>query len=355
MGEHGMDPTERWLNQVQGDSVENAAADWLLRLQGPAVSQKEKAAFLDWIDGDPLHVAAFFGLFWTSYRAWSTSNANLVIVQKLIQQRSPATEKRALQVRASSRWRYAIAASVALLVAMSVGVVHFGLNGWQSTPAQTALYETPVGKNRTVVLGDNSRLTLGGRTRVEVTLSRKERTVALHEGEAYFEVAKEPRRNFVVHVGAVDVTAVGTAFNINRSKLRSIVTVTEGRVLITPKGELPSDARTSSLYLNAGEQITATEDHVSSVASVRDLPAVISWPAGRLSFRQRALRDAIGDVNRYAPKPLVLAPEVGDLTVTGTLMIDNIGSWVKSLERAFKLKATEESDRISLAPDQAAK
>lgn len=352
VGEQDMGATERWLNQVEADSVQNLAADWLVRLQSSTVSQGETDAFLDWMNHDPRHVAAFLEIFWVSYRTWSTPNPQLSQVQKLVQRYTSADEP-SQPVRASSSYRaYAIAASAVLFLSICAGLMQIGLNGWRWGGAQAERYETPVGQNRTVVLEDSSRLTLGGRTRVEVTLSKNARTVALHDGEAYFEVAKESWRSFVVHAGAVDVTAVGTAFNINRSGARSIVTVTEGRVLITPKGQGLRNTRVASVYLNAGEQITAAEDHVGDVVSVRDLPAVISWPMGRLSFRQRSLRDAIGDVNRYSPKPLVLAPEVGDIKVTGTLMISNIGSWVRSVERAFDLKATEESDRISITQNQ---
>jgi transmembrane sensor len=112
-------------------------------------------------------------------------------------------------------------------------------------------------------------------------------------------------------------------------------------------------SKARKVRLNAGEQTTATSSGVGTPIVVPDLPAVLSWPTGRLSFRGRLLREAVNDVNRYTTKPIVLAPDVGDIVVTGTLMINNVGSWVKSLERAFDLKATEEKDRIVLAASTA--
>jgi transmembrane sensor len=354
-GERAMDNTEHWLNGVHADPVQHEAVDWLLRLQSAAAPQGEEAAFLAWMDQDARHVSVFGELFWTSYRAWAMSSSNLANLRNLIEQRFPVAEQAAKTLHPRSRHRiYAVAASVGLFVSFCAAVVHFGMDSEQIVPfsvAKTAVYDTPIGENRTIVLEDASRLTLGGRTRVEVALSKKERTVTLLEGEAYFEVAREQARSFKVHAGTVDVTAVGTAFNINRSNDSSVVTVAEGRVLVTPKTQRSGQTEMHGVYLNAGEQTTATQDSVGGVISVRDWPAVISWPTGRLSFRQRPLRDAIGDVNRYAQKPLVLAPEVGDIAVTGTLMINNIGSWVKSLERAFDLTAVEEPDRIVIRPN----
>jgi ferric-dicitrate binding protein FerR (iron transport regulator) len=54
-------------------------------------------------------------------------------------------------------------------------------------------------------------------------------------------------------------------------------------------------------------------------------------------------------VNRYARKPIVLETEsMGRLITTGTVERENIGGWVKSLEQAFDLQATEEGGQIIL-------
>jgi ferric-dicitrate binding protein FerR (iron transport regulator) len=64
-------------------------------------------------------------------------------------------------------------------------------------------------------------------------------------------------------------------------------------------------------------------------------------------FQQQRLRTE--DVNRYARKPIVLETEsMGTLVITGTVERENIGGWVKSLEHAFELQATEEADQIVL-------
>ncbi len=57
------------------------------------------------------------------------------------------------------------------------------------------------------------------------------------------------------------------------------------------------------------------------------------------------------DVNRYAPKPIVLeGEELGGLLITGTVERNNIGGRVSSLERAFDVQAVEEPDRIVIRP-----
>lgn len=73
------------------------------------------------------------------------------------------------------------------------------------------------------------------------------------------------------------------------------------------------------------------------------------WQIGHLAFHLQPLRYVLEDVNRYARKPIVLASDhAGSLVITGTVERENIPGWIKSLERAFDLQATEEADQITL-------
>jgi transmembrane sensor len=77
--------------------------------------------------------------------------------------------------------------------------------------------------------------------------------------------------------------------------------------------------------------------------------SVAGWQTGRLAFRLQPLRYVLEDVNRYAAKPIVLdRVDEGALVITGTVERENIAGWVRSLERAFNLEATEETDQIVL-------
>lgn len=347
-----LDGAERWSSGVHADPVQREATEWLLRLQSVSATESDKAAFLAWMDQDVRHVSTFVEIFWMSYRTWTMPEDYRAKVRKLIEDRYTATEQVAKRPHGSSRRRvYAVAASVALCISAALlQFVLFKPRAVISIAVSTSEFGTSVGENRTIVLEDDSRLALGGHSRVEVALSSEKRTVTIHEGEAYFQVAKDRVRAFTVHAGTADVIAVGTAFNINRSTDSSTVTVIEGTVLVTPTAQRSRGAPMRGVRLNAGEQVIVTNLSVGSPLQVRDLASITSWQTGRLSFRQRPLHEAIGDVNRYAKKPLVLAPEVSEVAVTGTLTINNIGGWIKSLERAFELRATEQADRIIIRP-----
>ena len=96
-------------------------------------------------------------------------------------------------------------------------------------------------------------------------------------------------------------------------------------------------------------QTTAGSAGIEEPTKMED-PAT-GWQTGHLAFRLQPLRYVLEDVNRYAQKPIVLgSDDVGTLVITGTVERENIAGWVKSLERAFNLQASEDADQIILRP-----
>ncbi len=205
-----------------------------------------------------------------------------------------------------------------------------------------------------MTLADGSIVSLGGDTRIEVALSKNVRAIELTRGEALFKVAKDSARPFKVRAGDATIIAVGTEFNVERDSDRAVVSVTEGRVVVDPvTGLLPVSLlqefkpKLRSVRVSAGQQTTAGSAGIEEPTKMED-PAT-GWQIGHLAFRLQPLRYVLEDVNRYARKPIVLETEsMGTLVITGTVERENIGGWVKSLEHAFDLQATEEADQIVL-------
>jgi len=224
---------------------------------------------------------------------------------------------------------------------------------WKTQPA-TNTFSTAIGENRTVALSDGSTIALAADTHITVALSEKERNIELTKGEALFTVAKDAARPFKVHAGDATIVAVGTAFNVERDSDRAVVSVTEGRVVVEPVSYfLPVSVlqefkpKLRSVHLVAGQQTTAGSAGIEEPTKMES-PAT-DWQTGHLAFHLQPLRYVLEDVNRYASKPIVSATEdVGALVITGTVERENISGWVKSLERAFDLQATEEADQITL-------
>ena len=211
------------------------------------------------------------------------------------------------------------------------------------------IYRTAAGMLEEVPLADGSRATLSGGSVVGVALSRRERDIDLSRGEAFFAVAKDADRPFVVHVGMREVVAVGTRFAVRRDAAGLRVVVTEGLVRLESAGTNAPD-RFSTTFLPAGS--VAVID--ANGASVRfgtpdEAERMLSWRSGVLAFRDTPLAAAAAEFNRYGAKRIVMGDaQVATLRVGGNFNWANAYGFVRLLEAGFPVMAERLRDRIVL-------
>jgi transmembrane sensor len=207
---------------------------------------------------------------------------------------------------------------------------------------------TPVGGFERVPLADGSRVELNTDTAIEVAYSRNRRRVDLERGEAFFQVAKDARRPFVVDAGTYQVTAVGTAFSVRRDELGTEIVVTEGTVRVDRSDGLRPGR---PLLVHAGAAAALGRDGpVVSQVSLAQVEGDLGWRQGVLVFADRPLREVAAEFNRYNRRQLVVVdPEVGNVLIAGRFRPTNLDGLVRLLEPGFGVEAVPQgSDRILL-------
>jgi len=333
---------------IERDPTHLAAADWLVRLQSTDVSIEDTLAWQAWLNENPTNAQAFARIEEISQVLRDVPAPSAVSARQFARDRYDASVpiKDWDQPDVRRPW-------TAIAVAATFAILTLAFLFWKTPPAANT-FSTAIGENRTVALSDGSTIALAADTYITVALSEKERNIELTKGEALFTVAKDAARPFKVHAGDATIVAVGTAFNVERDSDRAVVSVTEGRVVVEPVSHfLPVSVlhefkpKLRSVHLVAGQQTTAGSAGIEEPTKMEN-PAT-DWQTGHLAFHLQPLRYVLEDVNRYAQKPIVSASDdVGALVITGTVERENIAGWVKSLERAFDLQATEEADQITL-------
>lgn len=123
----------------------------------------------------------------------------------------------------------------------------------------------------------------------------KQRQVIL-EGEAFFDVVKDPSRPFVVHSSGVVTTALGTSFNVKAFNGQSGKDKIEVS-LVTGKVSVQSDEGSVDMILVPGEQ--ALIDGASSQKRAFDGSEVLSWKDGVIHFRDTGFADIIEELERW--------------------------------------------------------
>ncbi len=221
-----------------------------------------------------------------------------------------------------------------------------------------AVYKTEVGGTRNVMLADGSIITLNTDSSILVALSNRERKILLENGEAYFQVAKDKDRPFIVIVNDDAIRAVGTAFNIkNRSHDANIV-VTEGKVEVTKAATTNHVRKTATplpISLVSGQEL-ALNDAKASVLFLnkREIDQKVSWRKGIVHFNRRPLREVVSELQHYEEKEIIFTnDDVKEIIVGGSFNSKNISSFLKALELNFPVQIIQRDTVIIISPRKA--
>jgi transmembrane sensor len=230
-----------------------------------------------------------------------------------------------------------IAVAATVLVTIATAVIRY------VSVDRGHLIATGIGQLNSQKLADGSNVELGARTRIRADYSQSQRRMILEAGEAYFTVAKDAHRPFVVESGDVLITALGTQFNIHRLTERTTVTVTEGSVSVE------NSADEAPFRLLASEQMSFDRSSRRSSVAVVDVKRTLSWRNGILRFVNQPLRNVIEDVNRYSDSKVSIADAaLGEQLYTGTIYPERIGDWLNALQEIFPLRVKRKGGGILL-------
>ncbi|MBL8268919.1 FecR family protein [Steroidobacter sp.] len=321
---------------------EQAAAAWIARRDSETWSDADAAALEQWLAESASHRVAYYRL----NAAWQETGRLQALVGNTAVTPAPiasvpsvaAPPQRPQLADRQLRWR-SLAAAIVLTVGASV-VAFKALQLPQGT------HVTVVGGMQHVPMNDGSRLTLNTNSQVEVAYSEAERRVEIKHGEAFFEVAKDSKRPFVVVAGDKRVIAVGTAFSVRREGDEMRLVVSEGTVRMeTAAKNVPPPGP-----LKAGSIVRARrDDMLVQTEAPADIERTLSWRAGVLTFRDTPLANAVDEFNRYNTRKLVIEDErVGALQIGGIFRATQPEAFANLLSEGFPIQVAVEEERIVL-------
>lgn len=327
------------------------AAVWVARLHGPDRSVQMERECLAWQARSAAHREAFERCTETWQDVTNVSLASAFA----------AAPEAGAGASAARGWPFRWAAAGALAVVLAgTGLL---VQQWRDR----GVYSTGVGEQHQVLLEDGTRMSLNTGTRVRVDLGADRRSVSVQGGEALFEVAKDPKRPFVVRVAGSEVEALGTTFAVRftpddtQPGQTLTVTLIEGQVAVRP---LPRGAGTGSpapdqaMRLQAGERMRLSAAAPAAKAVPRvdrpNIDAVMAWKRSEAVFDDAALPDAVAEMNRYTRTPIVLldAPALAGLRVSGLYRTSDSAGFARAVAALHGLNVHERQGRLELAKPQ---
>jgi ferric-dicitrate binding protein FerR (iron transport regulator) len=154
-------------------------------------------------------------------------------------------------------------------------------------------------KAKEIVLSDGSKVWLNRNARLSYPNKFGDKVRNVHlDGEAYFDIAKNPDKPFLIKTNHSEVTVLGTSFNINTNSKITEISVTTGKVNV------------KSIY--SGESIDLLPQYTASISKETIHKSAtkninnISWKTGKFIFKETPLEEVVNDLNSFYDKQIVI-------------------------------------------------
>lgn len=323
--------------------IKDEAAIWLVILDRGDLCESDKKRLKHWLAAEALHRETL----WELALVWGEMDAMVVLAE--IFPLAKKTEKK----KPLPWWKQqplgvglAFAASICIVIALVFAVFP---NSSRDVAPVELVYGTERGTQSQVTLSDSSKVVMNTDTEIRVRFTESERAIYLLQGEAYFNVAKNPQRPFIVYAGNGQVRAVGTAFSVylNERKSNKVdVVVSEGiievkagkKVQTTDSMELVKDQK--GIAVKAGGVVSYNEA-IESVdyVSEQDIQKKLGWKTGKWVFKGDSLADVVAEISRYTDKTLeIVDPEIAGLRVGGYFNVGDIDPLLTALQASLGIK-----------------
>lgn len=186
-------------------------------------------------------------------------------------------------------WRWA----AAIFLPICIAFFTYYLIDSSQTASAPFIVKANKGDKATIELPDGTNVVLNSASQLSYlnNFGEKVRKVQL-DGEAYFKVAHDEKRTFIVQVGDLEVKVLGTSFNVSAYEDSKDVTV----VLL--EGKVGVYTKEASRVMNPGDKIEYNKTTHKLTATQVHPTDYIEWTKGNLYFEKESLENIMKTLSR---------------------------------------------------------
>jgi ferric-dicitrate binding protein FerR (iron transport regulator) len=198
---------------------------------------------------------------------------------------------------------FKIAAALLFIALFTFVAYYFTQNPTRKNQiTQTITKENQRGRKSTIFLKDGSIVYLNSDSKIQFpeVFDDSIRAVRL-EGEAYFDIARDENKPFIVLTNDLKISVLGTSFNINAYRENEYVKISLNTGKVKVENEIIKDQDDAQIIkLNPGQSVAYLSKQniftkVSSFSSNLDL----SWKDGKIVFENADLETMINRFERW--------------------------------------------------------
>jgi len=228
------------------------------------------------------------------------------------------------------------AASLAFIFILSFAAYFFFFSENQKSVVEVKWNEkrTRIGEKSIITFLDGTKITLNADSKLKYSLNSESNLREVYlEGEAYFEVAPNKAKPFVVHSNDVSTVALGTKFDVKAFPKEKdiVVSLVEGSIKVTANNA-------TEQILNPNQQFTYNVKTGKHIVKSFDAMQVIGWRDNILIFDNTVLEDALILIERaYGVKFELTDESIKKLKIKANFENESIWTIVKVLKKGFGL------------------
>lgn len=323
------------MPETLDEQIEEQALSWLMRATSGTFAPEQAAQLQIWLEQDPAHRQAYdeARVLWAGLEDLrDTPVVTESLAQAATQTPADNTDELAEQRRirrSFKRFDYrslGIAACLALAIVLAPAAMQ-NLKLWQAD------YQTGVGHQQSISLDDGSRVFLNAASALNTEYNQTQRGIELLQGEAEFQVSKDPARPFVVSVDGMQIKALGTDFIVDKTAESVRVSVVESAVQI-------SHSTWEPVVLHAGQQVDIPAGQNPQAVTEINPRHAAAWRSNRLIFEDEALGRVVEEINRYRPGHVFLSrPALNDLRVSGVFNVQDIDALLAVISKTLPINS----------------
>ncbi len=323
--------------------IEDKLYDLSAKYLSGNMSSEEAAAFLKEIQKDEKQLKEFQQLesLWGASVQPVTPSIQQNAWEKLQVKLEGEKDSIAIQKPMWKKW-IAVAASIFLLASIAIWMNQSTSTNAIIAQPQFEEYQSDGLSQKEITLADNSIVWLNKNSKIKFSSNPKERIIHL-EGEAFFEVAKDPQKPFSVNARGTTTTVLGTAFNLRAYPEENNVelNVEHGKVNFKgPQNELVLTQAQSASFDKNALKIVPNKTYSSNN---------LSWKTNVINFDDHRMEYVIQTLERhYSTKIKTQNENLLNCHFSGKFKDVKLSTIIEAIAFAMDLKIEETPQMFSL-------
>ncbi|WP_418179644.1 FecR family protein [Aliarcobacter lanthieri] len=315
------------------EQIKDEAIHWAtLRKEG--FSQSQEKEFELWLEKSDLHKKAF-----------NEANVIYSIFNSIPKEQSEFLSKQAhksiRKMKFIDRTVKPLIGFAAILACLFIGYKFF-------IPNYTQSYHTAFNTVKNDLLPDGTKISVDTNTKLSVSYFNNRRKVLLENGQAFFEVAKDENKPFIIDSGKTKIEVVGTKFEVRNLDNITTVNVKEGAVKVSFDTSTIRPNKDISI-LKQGDKVIISDIGVLQYIGKTPLEEIAPWKHDEIIFSKTTLKEAFKSFSRYQNLEIDFKnKKFEDKLFSGKFNTLEVDRFIFAIQKIYPIKVIKNGNKVEI-------